>query len=146
MKRNGKGSGRKETGKVHADQETQEIKKLWESMPEEARDELMRLAEETDSEDDFVRAVFVGDCPRCSSADTGMPDGPDGEEDLTVGVCGACGYIWCLECERELDAGAPCGHWAICESCDELEDESGICSTSPDECEVIQTWLSQKRS
>ena len=115
-------------------------------MPEEARDELTRLAQDSDSEDEFVRAVFVGDCPRCASGETTMPEGPDGEEDLTVGVCKACGYVWCLECDHELAPGTPCGHWDICESCEELDEESGICTTSPDQCEVIQAWLSQKGS
>jgi len=60
-------------------------------MPEEAREELLRLAQEADSEDEFIRSVFVGDCPDCESAETALAEGPDGEEDLTVGLCKACG-------------------------------------------------------
>jgi len=146
MKKNGKKSTRGSGKKTKEAQEKQEFEKLWETMPEEARDELMRLAEDSESEDEFVRAVFVGDCPRCASDETGMTEGPDGEEDLTVGVCKACDYVWCLECDQELTPGTPCGHWDICESCEEMDDESGICPTSPDQCDVIQTWLSQKRS
>lgn len=146
MKKNGKKPAGKTTNKKKTNNEPQEIEKLWETMPEEARDELMQLAEDSESEDDFVRAVFVGDCPRCASNETAMPEGPDGEEDLTVGLCKACGYIWCLECDHELSPGASCGHWDICESCEELDEETGICSTSPDACDVIQTWLSQKQS
>ena len=145
MKKNEKKDGKKKSLK-QSKEETQELEKLWHGMPEEARDELMRLAEESDSEDEFVRAVFVGDCPSCGSVETAMPEGADGEEDLTVGVCKACGYLWCLECERELTPGAACGHWDICESCEEIDEESGLCATSPDQCDVIQAWLTAKRS
>jgi len=146
MKKNGKKSTRGSGKKTKEAQEKQEFEKLWETMPEEARDELVRLAEDSESEDEFVRAVFVGDCPRCASDETGMTEGPDGEEDLTVGICKACDYVWCLECDQELTPGTPCGHWDICESCEEMDNESGICTTSPADCDVIQTWLSQKRS
>ncbi len=146
MKKDDKKMGRKDGSKRKADKETREAEQIWGNIPEEARDELMRLAEESDSEDEFVRAVFVGDCPSCGSSETAMPEGPDGEEDLTVGVCKACSHVWCLECDHELAPGESCGHWDICENCEDLEDESGICSTSPDQCDIIQTWLSQKRS
>ena len=141
MKRNGKKEGKKKAAK-----ETHDMEKFWETIPEEARDELMRLAQEADSEDEFVRSVFVGDCPRCASDQTAMSEEADGEEDLTVGVCKACGHLWCLECDRELTPGTVCGHWDICESCEQLDDESGLCLTSPDECELIQTWIAQKGS
>ena len=142
MKKNGKKNGKK----TKPTKGTKQLESLWETMPEEARGELTRLAQEADSEDQFVRAILVGDCPRCASDETAMPKGPDGEEDLTVGVCKVCGYVWCLECEHELTPGTSCGHWDICETCEELDEGSGFCTTSPDECDVIQTWLSRKRS
>ena len=148
MKKNGKKTSRKERSKKKTDLELKfnDVENILETIPEDARNELMRLAEESESEDEFVRAVFVGDCPRCESDQTGMPEGPDEEEDVTVGICKACGYVWCLECDSELASGASCGHWQICESCEQLEEESGLCNTSPDACDVIQTWISQKRS
>ena len=146
MKKKSKTTVRKNGSKGKGNDEARELNAMLETMPEETRNELMRLAEESDTEDEFVRAVFVGDCPRCDSEETAMPEGPDGEEDLTVGVCNACGYVWCLECDQELAPGTPCGHWDICESCEELEDESGICGTSPGQCDIIQAWLTQRRS
>jgi len=146
MKKNGKKVPGKERSKKKTDQEISGLEDLLETIPEDARDELIRLAEESDSEDEFVRAVFVGDCPRCESDQTGMPEGPGDDEDMTVGLCKACGYVWCLECDHELAPGASCGHWQICESCEQLEEESGLCNTSPDQCDVIQVWLAQKRS
>ena len=133
MKKNGKKS-----------KEIEELEKFWEGIPKEARDELLRLADEADSEEEFVRTVFVGDCPRCDSAKTAISGPADGEEDLTVGLCKACGYLWCLECECQLEPGAECGHWDICESCEEIDEETGACPTSTDECTVIQTWLETK--
>ncbi len=146
MKKNGTKPPKKKSRTRDDATEQEQVRKLWESMPEEARDELMRLAEESGSEDEFVRTVFVGDCPRCESGNTAMPEGPDGEEDLTVGVCRTCGYVWCLECDKELVLGVQCAHWDICENCEELEQDSGMCSTSPEECGIIQEWLSQKQS
>jgi hypothetical protein len=121
------------------------LKEFWQGMPEEARDELLRLAEEADSEDEFIRSVFVGDCPGCESAETVLAEGPDGEEDLTVGLCKTCGYIWCLECDSELTAGSRCGHWDVCEACAQVDEATGICGVSPDECDVIDNWLSGKQ-
>ena len=122
--------------------EVDALKEFWQGMPEEAREELLRLAEEADSEDEFLRSVFVGDCPECASTETALAESPDGEEDLTVGLCKACGYLWCLECDSGLTAGIRCGHWDICEACSQVDDETGICGISPEECDIIQDWLS----
>ena len=130
MKKNGKKS-----------RETEELEQFWQGIPKEARDELMRLAEEADSEEEFVRTVFVGDCPRCESSKTAIARSDDEEDDLTVGLCKACDYLWCLECECELKPGEQCGHWDICEHCDDLDDETGACPRTTDECTVIQAWL-----
>jgi hypothetical protein len=120
------------------------LKEFWQGMPEEAREELLRLAEEADSEDEFIRSVFVGDCPECASPETALAEGPDGEEDLTVGHCEACGYLWCLECDSRLSAGTRCGHWDVCEACSQVDEATGVCGISPDECDLIQDWLSRR--
>ena len=120
------------------------LKEFWQGMPEEAREELLRLAEEADSEDEFIRSVFVGDCPECASPETTLAEGPDGEEDLTVGHCEACGYLWCLECDSRLSAGTRCGHWDVCEACSQVDEATGVCGISPDECDLIQDWLSRR--
>ncbi len=133
MKKNGKKS-----------KEIAELDTLWQAIPKEARDELMRLAEDADSEEEFLRTVFVGDCPRCESEETAISGSVDEDEGLSVGVCKSCGYLWCLECECELEPGTECGHWNICEACDDLDRETGTCQTSPDECGAIQAWLGTK--
>jgi hypothetical protein len=88
--------------------------------------------------DEFLREIFVGNCPRCGSSNTHDCKAPDFALDLEgkpmkigsecsvarmldnpcVGHCDDCDYLWCLECGCELSMDNPvCGHWVICEEC-----------------------------
>jgi len=102
-------------------------------MSEQEMNREMRL-----QRDEFLREIFVGDCPRCGSSNTHDCTAPDFELDLEgkpmkigsecsvarmlddpcVGHCDDCDYLWCLECGSELSMDNPiCGHYAICEEC-----------------------------
>jgi hypothetical protein len=88
----------------------------------------------------FLNMFLVGECPRCGSNNThdceaqhfevnpldpreliktGSSCGVAQEvDDITVGHCDDCDYLWCLECGAELSIDSPvCIHWKICEEC-----------------------------
>ncbi len=91
-------------------------------------------------EEEFLRAVFVGDCPDCGSAKTVSGDEIEQIDDPTVGYCEECGLLWCVECGMQIPAGSECGHWDVCEECGEEKDEFGDCGISPGECPFIMEW------
>jgi hypothetical protein len=92
---------------------------------------------------------MVGPCPRCESNNTHDcskveyvadvnderlvrmgSDCPMAEEidDITIGHCDDCNYLWCLECGNELPEGEMvCSHWSICGDC-------GRTLEYPDDC------------
>jgi hypothetical protein len=94
----------------------------------------------TDQDEDFLRAMFVGDCPDCGSSNTLSGDEVEQIDDPTVGYCDECGLLWCLECGMYIDAGAVCAHWDVCEECTEEKDEFGDCGIMPSECPRIIEW------
>ena len=102
--------------------------------------------------DYFISRMTVGDCPNCGSNNTHDCEAPHFEsgkmivpyegyeggkiiklgsecevarklDDIGVGHCCDCGYLWCLSCGAELTIENPnCGHWNICDDCNELEE------------------------
>lgn len=49
-------------------------------------------------------------------------------DDLTIGHCDDCSYLWCLECGSELSIDKPmCGHWEICEDCGKTDEFPDFC-------------------
>lgn len=95
------------------------------------------------SEEEFLRLIFVGNCPACESESTITCDEIEGIDDPTVGMCNACGFMWCLECGSEVRRGENCGHWDICENCDEEKDEFEDCGIPPSECPKVVEWMEQ---
>jgi hypothetical protein len=93
------------------------------------------------SEEDFLREIFVGDCPACSSESTVCCDEIEEIDDPTVGMCETCGFIWCLECGFEVRRGEDCGHWEVCGDCDEEKDEFEDCGIPPAECPKVVDWM-----
>lgn len=93
--------------------------------------------------DFFLYQIMVGDCPRCGSSNTHDCQAPNfvpspfgspeqivkmGSEcwvareldDLTLGHCDDCGYLWCLECGSPVSIDEKvCGHWEVCGECSE---------------------------
>ena len=96
--------------------------------------------------DAFTSSMLVGNCPNCGSINTHdckslekippmeihgikfppMEIGSDCPialklDDPTVGHCDTCGYLWCLECGKELSEDQPiCGHWEFAMNVEEL--------------------------
>lgn len=93
------------------------------------------------SERDLLNLVMAGECPSCGSSGVAQCDDLEDEGDPTVGICAACGYTWCLECGMQIVAGETCGHWDVCESCDEEKDEFDDCGVMPSECPKIMDWM-----
>ena len=109
---------------------------LWKALPKELQDELAKAVRESSAEtpEDFVWELFVGECPRCGSKDTKDCEKVPGIEDITLGSCNKCGYLWCSECGRPVAKGSACEHWEICKTCSRKKDAFGDCGTLPWEC------------
>ena len=98
----------------------------------------------------FVNQFLVGDCPKCGSPNThdcealtfeqspldpkelirtGSDCGVAMEiDDITVGHCDDCDYLWCLECGSQLYVDSPnCTHWELCEACGRTMDFPPSC-------------------
>jgi hypothetical protein len=81
-------------------------------MPPEALDELGAAFEGCETAEDFADRIFVGDCPKCGSEDTGNCEADPEFEELLVGRCYQCGQLWCTECRRLLEQDSPsCECW-----------------------------------
>lgn len=90
-------------------EEMQMAAALLEQMPPELLAELRQAIGESSTAEDFANRIFVGDCPACSSSDTGNCESDPDIDDLLVGRCYDCGQLWCTECRRLLQRNAiPC--------------------------------------
>jgi len=98
------------------------------NMPPDALAELMALAEDSESAEDFADRIFVGDCPECGSEDTGNCESDPEIGELLVGRCYQCGHLWCTECGKTMSLAAhqcPCWDEEFDEF-DELEDDEEL--------------------
>jgi hypothetical protein len=84
-------------------------------LPPEQLAQFLQTMEESESADDFVNQIFVGDCPKCNSSNTGDCEKDPEIDNLLVGRCFDCGQYFCTECSKLLDAKAP--------ECECLDDE-----------------------
>jgi len=114
---------------------------MWELLPPEIGkalgDEVDRLTDEAA----WVEGSVARRCPRCGGSFTTDCNEITAIADPSVGLCVACGYLWCLECDTHLIATVTCGHWKICANCGERKDESGFCHTLVWECRHIKKWI-----
>ncbi len=90
-----------------------------------AMSELIELAEQCDSEDEFANLIMVGPCPQCDSENTGDCENDPEIEDPCVGHCGDCGQLWCCDCDEFFVSRAEarahdCPFWESME--DELDE------------------------
>ena len=68
--------------------------------------------ESTNTVDDSLDRLFVRDCPKCGSEDTGSCYADPEIEEVQVGRCYECGQLWCTTCRRLLERDAPsCECW-----------------------------------
>lgn len=93
-------------------EEIEAVQELLGRMPADVLGELGALIADSDSAEEFVNRIFVGDCPKCNSSDTGDCENDPEIENLLVGRCYQCGHMWCTECEKPLDPKSPdCPCW-----------------------------------
>lgn len=76
-------------------------------LPPDAQETLRELAKTRPPAEGFSDSCLVGDCPGCGSSNTGDHEHDPEVEDNCVGRCFECGFVWCLECDRELDKRNP---------------------------------------
>jgi hypothetical protein len=94
------------------EEEKEILRDLLQQMPAEAIEEFESVIEESDTAEEFVNRIMVGDCPRCGSAETGHCEDDPEIGELLVGRCYQCGQLWCTECLRLLDRASPrCDCW-----------------------------------
>ncbi len=116
--------------------------KLWEALPKDLQDQLAKAVEESSAEspEEFVNEIFVGECPECGSHDTRDCEKVPEVEDITLGLCNTCGYLWCTECGRPVARGSNCEHWEICEKCTRKKNKFGDCGIPTWECEKVSVF------
>lgn len=71
---------------------------LLEGMSPELISAMHTAFEESNTGEEFVNRIMVGDCPECGSSKTGDCDKDPEIEDPCIGRCFDCGQIWCLDC------------------------------------------------
>jgi len=86
------------------------------------------------NEEQFLAQVMTGVCPGCGRNQIKDCRQVQGIDDITIGLCMQCGFIWCLECGRSLIGDVHCDHWDVCIKCDEVDD----CDIDLKECEKLR--------
>jgi len=88
------------------------VREILEQMPPDALDELRSIMLDSDTAEEFFNRIFVGDCPKCGSEETGDCEKDPQIGELLVGRCYQCGQLWCTECGRLLEPSSPsCECW-----------------------------------
>jgi hypothetical protein len=94
-----------------SEEEKEAVREILGQMPADALEELRSAIEQSDTAEDFVNRIFIGDCPKCGSHETGHCENDPEIGELLVGHCFECGQLWCSECGRLLEpdsASCPC--------------------------------------
>lgn len=121
----------------------EKLEKEFYNLPEELFDSLLHWLKKANSAEEFAGLIMVGNCPECGSEKT-----RDGEgspiDDITIGLCLKCGYVWCLECYNKLTEW-PCPHWEICENCklkpkELVDDEGNTIEGAYERCEFSEAY------
>ena len=115
--------------------------RMWEFLSDNIQNSLLLAVEKNRNAEKHLHGESVQSCPHCGGENTTDCSQIDGIADATVGLCLACGYLWCLECDSSLITGVICGHWQICSACKEKKGPSGRCGVIPLECPHIRNWL-----
>jgi hypothetical protein len=73
---------------------------------------LCNMMGQSATEQEFVDAVFVGECPNCGNEKTRSGEEEPGIENPAVGICPKCKALWCTECGvplsmKKLDCDNP---------------------------------------
>ncbi|MDD5222703.1 MAG: hypothetical protein PHE84_01820 [bacterium] len=124
------------------------------SLDDEERVILEQHLNAADNLEEFLALAMVGPCPRCGS--TRVADGEDapGIEDITIGMCLDCDYLWCLDCGEQSQPGVECPHHGVCAACnegsgedeDEDDDRQEFCLRPVWECPTILRWRAERKN
>ncbi len=129
--------------------DSEKLRGILEGLPQDVIEYVRMVAEKSQSKEDFLRMIFVGDCPKCNSRNSVQCDEVIGIDNPTLGLCVDCGFVWCLECGAQLDPDhwpekeIRCGHWEICDACEWIQPHLGTCQIPPWECGKILKWLNE---
>ncbi|MFW5923247.1 MAG: hypothetical protein ACOCSQ_02570 [Planctomycetota bacterium] len=122
------------------EEEMEMAEQLFGQFSEDEKDSLVSIFEQSDTAEEAVRAIMVGDCPKCESTNTSDCESDQNLADPTLAQCLDCGYLWCTECGMPVDRDDPeCGHWEVCQGCEE-NGEMG-CMIPAYDCPKIQNWI-----
>jgi hypothetical protein len=86
-------------------EEVESVREMLASMDDETQEALMEAFRSSNTAEEFINAVMVGNCPKCGSSDVGDCDNDPEIDDICVGRCFQCGQLWCLDCERLFTKG-----------------------------------------
>jgi hypothetical protein len=93
-------------------EEIELVRGIVEEMPPEALEELQKAMLGSATAEEFVDSIFVGECPKCGSEDTGNCESDPEIGEFVVGRCYKCGQLWCTLCGKLLTAESPtCECW-----------------------------------
>ncbi|HID76227.1 MAG TPA: hypothetical protein EYP56_09560 [Planctomycetaceae bacterium] len=108
-------------------EELESARAAFELFPEEVKREMARLAEGAETADEFLRRMFVGNCPICDSSDTRSCEDDPEVYNACVGHCLECGQYWCTDCGEFFEEGDwdehDCPFWDDFDSGMDDEDE-----------------------
>ena len=84
------------------DEDLEASRAVMEQMEPEAVVALKAKLEQSETGEEFVNAIMVGECPKCGSTETGSC-ADDPEIGDVVDRCFECGQLWCTECRNLID-------------------------------------------
>jgi len=87
------------------------------SMDPEMRAELFRVFQSSESGEEFINRIMVGECPECGSEETDSCEHDPDIDDVSIGRCFSCGNLWCTICDSPFDPDL-----SECPFCAESED------------------------
>jgi len=74
------------------------VGEMLDAMPPEVLGQLGAAFQQSETCEDFVNRIMVGNCPRCDSSETSDCDNDPEINDICIGRCFQCGLVWCLDC------------------------------------------------
>jgi len=85
---------------------------ILEQLPPDVRQHMADAFRRSATADEFVNRLFIGNCPKCGSENTGDCENDPEIEEILLGRCYDCGQFWCSMCDRLLEAGhLHCACW-----------------------------------
>lgn len=86
-----------------AEDELKLVQGLLSQMNAELLDELRDAFEKSESGEDFVNRIMIGDCPKCGSSATSDCENDPQIENACIARCTDCGQLWCADCGELFD-------------------------------------------